>query len=34
MIFSMTGYGKAEKQVANNKKLIVEGEVSTLNHWT
>jgi uncharacterized protein (TIGR00255 family) len=24
MIFSMTGYGKAEKQVANNKKLIVE----------
>lgn len=24
MIFSMTGYGKAENQVANNKKLIVE----------
>ena len=29
MIFSMTGYGKAEKQVANNKKLIVE--VRSLN---
>ena len=29
MIFSMTGYGKAEKQVANNKKLIVE--VKSLN---
>lgn len=24
MIFSMTGYGKAENQVANNKKLVVE----------
>ena len=24
MIFSMTGYGKAECQVANNKKLVVE----------
>ena len=24
MIYSMTGYGKAECQVANNKKLIVE----------
>ena len=24
MIYSMTGYGKAEKQVANNKKLVVE----------
>ena len=29
MILSMTGYGKAEKQVANNKKLIVE--VRSLN---
>ena len=29
MIYSMTGYGKAEKQVANNKKLIVE--VRSLN---
>ena len=24
MIYSMTGYGKAENQVANNKKLVVE----------
>ena len=24
MIFSMTGYGKAENQVANNKKIVVE----------
>lgn len=29
MIYSMTGYGKAEKQVANNKKLVVE--VRSLN---
>ena len=29
MIYSMTGYGKAEKQVANNKKIIVE--VRSLN---
>lgn len=29
MIFSMTGYGKAENQVANNKKLVVE--VRSLN---
>ena len=24
MIYSMTGYGKAENQVANNKKIVVE----------
>ena len=29
MIYSMTGYGKAESQVANNKKLIVE--IKSLN---
>ena len=29
MIYSMTGYGKAENQVANNKKLVVE--VRSLN---
>ena len=29
MVFSMTGYGKAENQVANNKKLVVE--IKSLN---
>ena len=29
MIFSMTGYGKAESLVANNKKLVVE--IKSLN---